>query len=47
VLSFVLPPAGIVCFLMAGVAAVLAAILGPGEVKPERSATLRSGPGGG
>jgi hypothetical protein len=35
VLSFLLPSAGIVCFFMAGVAAVLAAILGPGEVQPE------------
>jgi len=35
VLSFFLPSAGIVCFFMAGVAAVLAAIIGPGEVQPE------------
>ena len=35
VLSFFLPSAGIVCFFMAGVSAVLAAILGPGEAQPE------------
>ena len=35
VLSFLLPAAGIVCFFMAGVAAVLAAILGPGEAQPQ------------
>jgi hypothetical protein len=35
VLSFLLPSAGIVCFFMAGVSAVLAAILGPGEAQPE------------
>jgi hypothetical protein len=38
VLAFLLPPAAFVCFLLAGVAALLAAILGPGEVRPERSA---------
>ena len=37
VLAFLVPPAGFVCFLLAGVAAVLAAILGPGEVRPEPS----------
>ena len=34
-LSFLVPAAGIVCFLMAGVAAVLALILGTGEATPE------------
>jgi hypothetical protein len=38
VLSFLVPPAGLVCFVMAGLAAVLAAILGPREVRPERTA---------
>lgn len=37
VLAFLLPPAAIVCFLMAGIAAVLAAVLGPGEPRPERT----------
>jgi hypothetical protein len=38
ILSFIVPPAGLVCFVMAGLAAVLAAILGPGEVRSERTA---------
>lgn len=38
VLSFLLPLAGLVCFIMAGLAAVVAAILGPGEAQPERTA---------
>jgi hypothetical protein len=37
-LAFVLPWAGLVCFVMAGLAAVVAAILGPGEPRPERTA---------
>lgn len=43
VLAFVLPPAGIVCFVMAGVAAVLAVIIGPGDSIGGR-ATTSSGP---
>jgi hypothetical protein len=31
VLAFLIPSAGIVCFVMAGIAAVLALILGPGD----------------
>jgi uncharacterized membrane protein len=38
VLVFLLPAAGFVCFLLAGLSAVLAAILGPGEARTERSA---------
>ncbi len=38
VLSFLLPPVGVVCFVMAGLAAVLAAVLGRREPRPERSA---------
>jgi hypothetical protein len=34
-LSFLVPAAGVVCFVMAGVAAVLALIVGTGEAVPE------------
>ena len=37
ILAFLLPPAAIVCFIMAAIAAVLAAVLGPGEPRPERT----------
>jgi hypothetical protein len=36
VLMFVLPPAGIVCMLMAALAATMAAVMGPGDARPER-----------
>jgi hypothetical protein len=38
VLAFIVPPASLVCFVMAGLAAVLAALLGPGEVRSEPTA---------
>jgi hypothetical protein len=41
VFSLIFPPAGIVCFLMAGVAAVLAAVVGKGEVRSEPTSTPR------
>ena len=37
-LTFLFPQAAIVCFLMAGVSGVLAAVLGPGEPRRERTA---------
>jgi hypothetical protein len=43
-LAFVLPPAGIVCFVMAAVAAVLAAIVGPGDAVGSRATTSSSPP---
>ena len=39
VLAFVLPPAGIVCFVMAAVVAVLAVIVGPGDSVGSRATT--------
>ena len=39
VVSFFIPPAGVVCFLMSGVAAVLAVILGPGDGIGSRATT--------
>jgi hypothetical protein len=44
VLAVVLPPAGIICFLMAGVAAVLAVILGPADALVDRTAAARRAP---
>jgi hypothetical protein len=35
-LTFVLPAAGIVCLVMAGLAGIVAAVLGPGDDRPER-----------
>jgi hypothetical protein len=43
ILAVLVPPAGIVCFLMAGVAAVLAVIIGPGDT-PGRSLWRRDPP---
>jgi hypothetical protein len=40
-LSLVFPPAAIVCLLMAGVAGVLAVVIGKGEVQPEDTSTPR------
>ena len=36
VLTFLLPAAGIVCLVMAGIAGILAATLGPGDSTPDR-----------
>ncbi len=44
VLAFVLPPAGIVCFVLAAVAAVLAVIVGPGDSAGARVTTPSSPP---
>ena len=38
VLAFLVPPAGVVCFVLAAISGVLAAFLGPGEARPERTA---------
>jgi hypothetical protein len=34
--TFLLPAAGVVCLVMAGLAGILAAVLGPDDAKPER-----------
>ena len=43
VLAVFIPPAGVVCFLMAGIAALLGAILGPGDVGRRERTPAASG----
>jgi fatty acid desaturase len=35
-LTFLMPAAGVVCLVMAGLAGILAAVLGPGDANPDK-----------